>query len=355
MEATSPVDRAARPEVMPPGPGPWVSPGSSRSALHRLMTGYISSKAMFVALELRLFDALEESPSTAEELAAQLNLAARPTRILLLALVGLRLVHKVGDGYRNLRLASTFLVSTKPQFMGPFATHQDTHFTKFSHLTDSLRENKAVTLGENYSAAFGAGDDWARRLVRVARTSAILQADNLAAKASLKGHRHMVDLGTGSAAYSLALARANPNLRVTAVDQPAICQVAEEYVAEAGLTHRISVHPANIWADTFPGCDLALLSHVLGGFGGPEKSRRLLKHIYDWLPAGGELLIHGHVPARSKVPFPYLMGLILIVNNTQDGEIYDEEVICAWLAAAGFPKVSVTVVSPISALIRATK
>lgn len=322
--------------------------------LHRLMTGYLASKALFSALELRLFDALEKGPCTAEELGERVGLAGRPARSLLLSLLGEELVGKDGPQYHNKPIASTFLVATSPQFMGPLAVHQDTHFGKLTKLTDSLRDDKPVRAGENYSGAFGDDKAWARRWAEITRASSLLMAENLAGRVRLEGRKHLVDLGCASCAYSIALARSNPELPITAVDQPAVAEVAAEFVAAAGLSGRVTVHGSNIFTDTFTDCDVALLSHVIQGFE-RDRARQLINHIYGWLPAGGQLLLHTHLPERAQTPFPFLFGLILQINNTQGGEAHDEELTCRWLREAGFGDIQVSTASPISALIQATK
>ncbi len=324
------------------------------ASLHRVMTGYLASKALFSAVELGVFDALDEGPCTAEELGHRVKLPPRPARMLLLALLGVDLVTRDGDHYVNTELASTYLVSRSPAYMGPLATHQDTHFTKFARLTEALRNDEPVRAGDNYSGAFGGDQQWARRWTEITRASSLLMAEDLAAVAPLDGRRHLVDLGCASCAYSMAFARANPGLRVTAVDMPAVSEVAKEFVAQAGLADRVTVRPANIFVDTFQQCDTALLSHVIQGFE-RERSRALIEHVYGWLPPGGELLVHTHLPERASVPFPYLFGLILLINNTQGGEAHGEELTRGWLEQAGFRELRVVEVSPISALIRAVK
>lgn len=322
--------------------------------LHRLMTGFLASKSLFSALELGVFDALEEGACTPEELGARVGLEARPARVLLLALEGEALVSRGGGRYANNPIASTFLVRGSAGYMGPLAVHQDTHFGKFARLTEALRDNKPVRAGENYSGAFGGDQQWARRWAEITRASSLLMAEDLAAIAPVEGRRHLVDLGCASCAYSMAFARANPGLRITAVDMPAVSEVAAEFVSAAGLADRVAVRPANIFEDRFEDCDVALLSHVIQGFD-RERSRQLIRHIHDWLPEGGEVLVHTHLPERATVPFPYLFGLILLINNTQGGEAHGEELTRRWLEGAGFHVVEVAEVSPISALIRATK
>jgi O-methyltransferase domain/Dimerisation domain len=329
-------------------------PSEEALRLHQLMMSYLAPKALFSALELGLFDELETGPSTAEAIAGRLGLEARPARILLLALLGERLVERTGERYRNTPSSSMFLVSQSPRYIGKLAVHQDSHFAKMTELTRALRENKPVHTGPGYTGRYGGAQPWARGWVEAFRASSVLMADQLAAHADLDGRRHLVDLGCGACSYSIALAQAHPGLRITAIDQPAVAEAAGEYVAEAGLADRITVRGGNIFEERFDDCDVALLSHVIQGFD-RERAERLISHVYGWLPAGGELLIHTHLPESATVPFPYLFGLILLINNTQGGEAHDQASTRLWLENAGFGHPTMTPVSPMSALLRAVK
>lgn len=331
--------------------------------LHRIMTAYLEAKAIFSGIELGLFEALEKSPDTIEGLSKRLKLQERPLRILLTALrgVGLGLVERVDGQFRNTKWASAFLVSSSPQYLGDFAMHQNVHFAHFARLTDALRENRSIT-GRVRKAGYsneGAGsgedrDSGIRRFIQALHGSAMLQAELLTEKVDLTGCRHLADLGCGSAAYSITFAKAYPELRVTSMDYAAVCEVAREYVEAAGVSDRVTFKPGNIFKDPLPeGCDAVLLSHVLDGYG-REQAALLLRRIYDWMPKGKQLYLHAHLPSRAKVNFPFSFGLILLVN-TEEGEVHDEEDITQWLTQAGFRELAVEVVSPLSAVFRCRK
>jgi N,N-dimethyltransferase len=331
-------------------PAGWPSPETVR--LHRLMFGYLSSKALFSAVELGVFDALETAPATAEDLSRRLELPDRSTRMLLMALHGERLVERSPDGvYRNAAVASRHLVNTAPEYLGALAAHQNAHFGRFAHLTHALRENAPVTVdGDKDHPAFGGPVKFAQ----ITRAASLMMAGGLAENTPLKGHTHLIDLGCGSCAYSIALAKANPELRVTAVDRAAVCDMARKNVEEAGLADRITVQAGDIFADTFPDGDVVLLSNVVEGFA-PDRAQALIKHVHGWLPAGGEIIIHAHMWEHGETPFPYTIGLILVVNNTMGGEPYGAEVTRGWLEEAGFRAQPTIPVSPISAVARAVR
>jgi predicted nicotinamide N-methyase len=323
--------------------------------VHKLMTGYITSKAIFSGLELGLFDALEEQDQTATTLAERLGLALRPIRILLTALRGENIVACYGDYYRNSEWARSFLVSSSPKYMGGFAAHQNIHFNNFARLTEALHTNTSITKRvkrdgySNEGAGAAEARDGTRRFILALHGSALLQAEELAAKVPLPEARQLLDLGCGSGAYSITFAQANPSLRIIARDYPAVCEVAQEYVNQSEMSNRIQFSPGDILREPYPaGCDIVLLSHVLDGYS-QEQGQRLIQRIYDYLPKGGTLLIHGHVPSRARVPFPYAFGLILLAN-TEEGEVHDEDVIREWIAAAGGRDVTVLEITPLSAL-----
>jgi N,N-dimethyltransferase len=333
------------------GRASWPAAGAVR--LHEIMFGYLSSRAVFTALELGIFDALEVQPGTAEEVAEQLGLPERSTRLLLLALLGSQLVQLDGDVYCNSADVAPFLLSDSPEYVGSLAAHQAAHFGRFAQLTDAVRQNAPVPLdlGGDHPA-FGGPE----RFARITRTAAtMMMAQGLAKHAPLQSRRQLVDLGCGSCVYSIALAKAHPELRVTAVDRPSLREFAAASVADAGLSDRITVRAGDIFLDSFAPGEVALLSNVAEGYDS-ERAAKLVKQVYDWLPDRGELLIHSHMWEHAETTFPYTIGLILLVNNGQGGEPYGSTVTRAWMEAAGFRKVYPAVtVSPISAVVRAVK
>jgi SAM-dependent methyltransferase len=337
-----------------------LSPPQEDSArVHGIMTAYLQSKAVFVAVELGLFDALEKGSRTIEELAAELGVERRPTRALLFALHGLQLVSYDGIRYQNSDEASRFLVAGKPEYMGSFAEHQDRHFGNFAKLIKAVRENTSITgrvLKDGYSnqgAATNEGRAGTDRFIQAARVSARLQADSLATTAPLSGARRLLDLGCGSGDYSVAIARSNPDIRIIAMDYPAVCELASRNVAEAGVGDIVDVRAHDILRDPWPECDAILLSHVLDGYG-PQRAAKLIEKAYRALPSGGKLLIHAHMPSLARGVFPYLFGLILL-GNTEEGEVRDVDDIVGWVREAGFRDVETRTVSLLSGLLTASK
>jgi len=317
------------------------------------MFGYLSSKALFSALELGVFEELDQKPGTAEDLGRRLGLADRPARLILLALLGEQVITMAGDVYSNTPLAERFLLRRSPDYVGALAAHQAAHFERFSQLTKALRDNEPIRAAVNGDHPQFGGPE---RFAEITRTAALMMmADGMARQTSLADRHHLADLGCGSGVYSIALARANPHLTITAIDRPSVCELATRSVAAAGLETRITVRPGDIFAETVADADVAILSNVAEGFGS-ARAAELVKHVHGWLPTGGELIVHSHMWEHAGTPFPFTVGLILAVNNPMGGEPYGEGVTREWLTAAGFRDITAAVaVSPISAVVRATK
>ncbi|MFI2367665.1 methyltransferase [Streptomyces sp. NPDC018833] len=338
---------------------PVAGTAEDSSRVHGILTAYLQSKAVFTALDLGVFENLEKGPLTIGELADRLGLEQRPTRALLVALTGLDLVRRDGEAYTNTAETSRYLVAGRPEYMGGFAEHQNKHFAHFDKLADAVRENASLNqrvLKQGYrdqGAAAGEGREGTARLIQAMRVSSRLQADKLAKAAPLEGVDHIIDLGCGSGDYSIALARHNPGLKVTSLDYPAVIDLVRTNVADAGIGDQVTPHPADIMNDTWPESSTVLLSHVLDGYG-PERASHLIKRIYDHLPEGGRLLVHAHMPSLATGLFPYMFGLILLVN-TEEGEVRDDEDIIGWVKEAGFSSVETSNISLLSGLVVATK
>lgn len=324
--------------------------------LHGIMTAYLQSKAVFAALQIGLFEELHKGPCTVTGLASALGLERRPTEALLHPLHRMKLVQQQGDKIENAPEAEAFLVSDSSNYMGGFAEHQDRHFAAFTKLHEALRENTSVTrrvLNDGYrdqGAAEGEGREGTARLIEAMRVSSRMQAPALAA-ALPEDMSSLADIGCGSGDYSIAVASHHSDVSVICADYPNVCEIVEKNVATAGLASRVSVLPVDIMNDPLPAARDYLLSHVLDGYG-TERSRRLISKIYHALEPGGRLFIHGHMPSLATGPFPSLFGLILLVN-TETGEVHDVPEIRGWLEEAGFSRVDTQSISVLSGLITA--
>jgi predicted O-methyltransferase YrrM len=150
-------------------------------------------------------------------------------------------------------------------------------------------------------------------------------------------HKSMLDIGGGSGAYAIHVAKENPNMTATVADLAPVCRVAEQYIAGYGLAGRVKTIPLDFWKQDIPaGYDVAFLSHILHDYS-EEKDVALLKKVHAALPKGGAVIISEWMLNDDKSgPVPSaMMGLNMIVE-TNGGRNYSFAEISEMMKKAGF-------------------
>jgi len=151
----------------------------------------------------------------------------------------------------------------------------------------------------------------------------------------------MLDVGGGSGAYSIAFARANPDLKAEIFDLPTVVPIAQRHIDEAGLAERVITRVGDLRQDELgSGYDLILLSaicHMLG----PAGNQDLVQRCYRALAPGGRLIIQDFIlePNRTSPTLAALFALNMLVG-TPDGGTYTSKEYRSWLEQSGLIEVS---------------
>ena len=142
-----PVRRSAKKRKTKARSGQPLIPSSSKDTaptperIQQIAWGYAPTLILEAALNYRLFDLLDETPRTVDELAHHTGASVRGLTAILNALVGLEFLARKANRYTLTPESATFLVSTKPAY----------HGTYFMHMTRQLiprwlRLSEAATL-----------------------------------------------------------------------------------------------------------------------------------------------------------------------------------------------------------------
>jgi SAM-dependent methyltransferase len=151
----------------------------------------------------------------------------------------------------------------------------------------------------------------------------------------------MLDVGGGSAAYSIAFARASATLRAEILDLPTVLPIAQGHVREAGLADRVTTRAGDLRTDDFgSGYDLVLLSsicHMLG----PEENRDLVSRAARALAPAGRVVVSDFLlDEDGTAPRQAVLFSINMLVGTPSGRSYRESEYGAWLRAAGLVDVA---------------
>jgi acetylserotonin N-methyltransferase len=263
----------------------------------RVYDAYIAgrqSAALAAAVRLGVFDALAPGPRAPQELATALGVAPRPLGHLTRALVAMGLL-QVREGGR-LALApdaQRHLLRDRPGSLAGLIDLEVENFLSPQLLLEAIRADAP--------AVYGGADPWTTHASDPARarafTSAMhaisaLPAEALARAVDCSQGGRLLDLGGGSGALAIALARNWPRLHCVVADLPAVCALAREHIRAARLERRVTTAELDFFCDPLPGGnDWVLLSQVLHDWP-PERGAELLRRAAGALRPGGWVCIH---------------------------------------------------------------
>lgn len=174
---------------------------------------------------------------------------------------------------------------------------------------------------------------------------------------TLTEEKTFLDIGAGSAIYTIAAVKSNTNIKGTVYELPAIKPITEEYVEEAGLSKRISVSSGNFFTDEpFPeGVDYVLFSNILHDWP-DEINMDLLDKAYECLNPGGKIVISEMLLAddvKSSSSSSTSMNIIMLPYAK--GRQYRPKELFSRLERAGFVDMHVKVLVDDYDIVIATK
>ncbi|MEM9802292.1 MAG: methyltransferase [Planctomycetota bacterium] len=264
----------------------------------RVYDAYIAgrkSAAIAAGVRAGLFELLSgpEGPVPLDGVRTAMGWSERGTRSMLAALVALGFVEESASGFAASDDARAYLTRDRPGSLWGLVDMEVDSFLSPRALLDALeRDDASVYGGDDPWEAHGADPDRARVFTAAMHSVSERPAAGVAERIDLSNARRLLDVGGGSAALSIALAEANPALECVVWDIPAVCPLAAEYVARAGLSARVSAQPGDMFEEPYPdGFDAVLLSQILHDWG-HAKGETLVRKAFDALPVGGRLLVH---------------------------------------------------------------
>ena len=302
--------------------------------LDQMIRGYMPSRCILTALELDIFTAVGDG-ANAEQIGTRIHANARAAGMLLNALVALGLLSKSGDDYKNTPESARFFVQGSKDNHRNGLLHTANIWHRWSTLTDAVRRGTRIPIGRDDAP------DWTRNFIagmqRIAKDRAPLVVKSL----GTAGVRRILDLGGGSGAYSIAFAKACPDVQCEILDIPEVVPLAAEYVSQAGLLAQVSLRIGDMLHDDFgSGYDIVMLNAICHMFS-EEQNRDILRRAHQALAPNGRLVVQDFIlnPDKTGPQQAALFSLNMLVA-TDAGASYSELEYTHWMKAAGFTEVS---------------
>lgn len=290
------------------------------------------------AVENRLFDVLDETPLTAEQLSAATGASERGIAALADALVGFELLSKDKENrYRLTPESAAFLVHGKPAFQGGiFHYVKSDMISGWLQVSDAVKNGRPVSTVNQQQAGAAFFEQFVEALFPMAYPAAKTLAEHLKV-AETQEQTQVVDVAAGSGVWGMALAQASPFVRVTAVDWERVLATTKKMAARFNLEDRFRFVAGDVLeADFGSNYAIAILGHILHSEG-VERSKALLRRVHAALRPGGTVAIAEFLvnAERTGPPQSLIFGVNMLVNTDQGGT-YSFEEISDWLRAAGF-------------------
>ena len=315
-----------------------LDPEGGFEQLMAMGRGFQAAKMLNVAVELAVFEFLEE-PRSAVEAAAWLKADERAVGIFLNGLTALGLLVKGVDYFQNSKLASRFLVRERDDYRGAILIHMaDTWDRGWNDLKNTVLVGhpQGVEPETWLDTRTKRDEESIRAFIWGMHALARDLAPRLAPKLKLEGVRHLLDLGGGPATYAIAFAQANPGLKATVFDLPGPIEIARENLAKSGLGSRIDTRAGNFLQDDIgSGYDFIWVSQILHSHS-EEQCRLIIKKATAALVPGGRLAIQDFFlnPDGYSPPGAAMFGVHMLAVTPQ-GRAYTYGEVAEWMQEEG--------------------
>jgi ubiquinone/menaquinone biosynthesis C-methylase UbiE len=314
---------------------------------------FARTRILSTAIDLEIFTHIFKGKKTLSELAQVTKTQGRALEILLNTLCAMEYLQKKDRRYEITSLSKFFLIKGKKMYYGDYVKHTDLSWDPWLKLTEVIRSGKpSLPAGTAEKDGFDYYQQLVPLLFNTTHLVAVAGAKALGIGGKLKGLK-IIDVGTGSGAWGIAMAQEDPTCHVYAADDEKVLEQTKSHVERFGLAKQFHYIPTNIEKDPLGEgeYDLTILSYVCHGEG-EEKSKEILSKIYKALKKGGRIVICEVCPDenRGKDLFPLLFAVNMLVH-TSEGNTFTLSEYTSWLHDAGFKKVETIEIPATSPLV----
>jgi predicted O-methyltransferase YrrM len=258
-------------------------------------------------------------------------------------LTSIGLLEKRAGRYQNTALADTFLVTSKPTYIGELLKTMQALNIPTAEMMVNLIKNGPPP--PDPDASVGDMEVWKE----IHRTSGTVQragfgqqvAAIMAKLPEFPGMKKMLDLGGGAGLVGMCIVDSHPTMEGVILDQPMVVQVADEYIKEYEMGSRVTTMGCDYMTDPIgENYDLILASQTLGFAG--DQLDDIIKKLHDALNPGGVLVVlHDGLtnektkPTNIVLPF---MGMKLL-GQMKAIRVFEEGVTAESMLGVGFRSV----------------
>ncbi|MFI6317051.1 methyltransferase [Nonomuraea sp. NPDC050556] len=309
------------------------------SSILQLGTAFAPAKILHSAVEVGLFEALQDEPADLGQICSKLGLNPRLTRDFLDALVVLGLLDKEKGRYLASETARKFLVPGQAGYVGGrIKIGGKLHYRAWQSLADALRDGlpKADIDADAkaYERLYG-DPERARVFLSHMDASNVMVAPQLDECIAWSEYESFVDVGGARGQVAAILAGRNKHLRGGVFDFPAVRPYFDEIMAQYGTAEQVTFHPGDFFLNPLPSVDVYVIGHVLHDWSVSER-RQIIERVSAAARPGSVLLIYDQMLDEDRPDLQSLIGSLNVALITPGGSEYTVAECRDWVENSGF-------------------
>lgn len=307
----------------------------SSEDIHEVAYSFRESRILLSAFELKIFSVISTHMMTSEEVSKIIEADTRATDRLLNALCSMGLLKKVKEKFYNTSLSSKYLIEGKPDFMGNL--HHTNHLWQtWNHLTDSVIKGSSYTGDQNKIEK----NEWVEAFIGAMHYRGVNQGKILSMMIDTSNVKKLLDVGGGSAAFSMELVKKNQSINAVVLDLPHVIPITKRYVSHEGLSDKFNFIEGDYLTKNFEdNYDLILLSAIvhINSF---ERNKFLIKKCAESLNKNGMIIINDFIMSKDRTqPYHGAFFSLNMLVGTANGDTYTEEEMREWYTSAGITNI----------------
>jgi predicted O-methyltransferase YrrM len=312
--------------------------GLNPTTIMRNVYNVFPSFAMLAGMQLDVFSHLKDGPMEVKPLANSLDVREDKLAPLLYSLVVAGLLEVENKNFSNTPEAAKFLVRGCPDYIGELSGFYERLWKNSLNTAESIRTGKPQAKLDFHTLSEEKLLEYFQKQIH----SSFSGGKDIAEKLDFSKFKNLLDAGGGSGGVAMAICTKYPHLKATVADLPTVVHLAEHFIAEAGLSNRISVLATDLCSNPPEGkYDAAILRAVIQTLS-KDAAQAVLKCISQAMLPKSRIFIFGNILDNSCLGPPASLAFALVFLNAYDnGQAYTEDEYREMLTNAEFTDINV--------------
>jgi SAM-dependent methyltransferase len=277
---------------------------------------FAEGSSVYAAIDLGIFDAIDEVALTAKEIKAKCSLNCEVRNLLdfldILYLKG----HLEREGLleeAKYKTRYNLFVSSNPYNIIAVIRWMYKIFGTLMRINEALK-NGSIQKEDPFVDLY---DD--SRMIAFLKTMAVIQKQNFALvgeKIDFSQYSTVTDIGGCLGEFSFTLKRMHPHLQCISYDLPVIEKDYRDYEAASNMQGQVTFQAGDMFKEDFPKSDVIAMGNILHDWN-DEKKHILFQKAFDAINPGGVfVIVEELIDDERKVNQPALyMSLFMMVET----------------------------------------